>query len=171
MTKRNILLTPEQSQLFSEIYDSSNLSKEIYYKHERGSGGTFIGICAILNRCVVDYNQRACISCSTTSILRNSMLPALLDIIDKYYGADITFEVNSRDLSVKFSNGSKIFFVSLDERKIDPEFCRLSCMSFHVGFIDNSSEVSNLAIEKLSRRIRENRGENSWKNKIIINLS
>ena len=171
MKTRNISLTPDQVSLWNKLKDSSNSDPIIYYRNDRATGDTFVGIAAILERCVNSSHQIACIASKKIYSLRFILLPMLLEMITNYYGGDITFNVNKKNIEVLFSNGSQIHFVDLDDRPSDTSFSRLWSRSYHIGLIDDSSNISDLAIRSLSSRIRENRDEYSWENKLLVNLS
>ena len=63
------------------------------------------------------------------------------------------FHFNRQDLIITFNNGSKLHFLELYDNPSDPDFDRIMSMSLTFAGVDEVSEISSNAINKLQTRL------------------
>lgn len=81
---------------------------------------------------------------------------------------DRDFTFNRGDMVITFQNGSKLFFMELYNNPGDPDFDRIMSMSLTFAGVDEVSEISENAINKLQTRLSHMLIEYDLKPKLLL---
>jgi len=81
---------------------------------------------------------------------------------------DKHFTFNRGDMVITFQNGSKIFFIELYNNPSDPDFDRIMSLSLTFAGVDEVSEISENAINKLQTRLSHMLIEYNLKPKLLL---
>jgi len=81
---------------------------------------------------------------------------------------DVDYIFNRGDMYITFNNGSKLFFMELYNNPSDPDFDRIMSLSLTFAGVDEVSEISENAINKLQTRLSHMLIEYNLKPKLLL---
>jgi len=90
----------------------------------------------------------------TLSSLKKTTLVSIFEFMDSNNMKEGEhYKFNRQDLILEFKNGSRLYFLELTELPGDPNFERLMSLGLTAAVIDEVSQISSNAINKLSTRL------------------
>lgn len=119
--------------------------------------------------CLQYPNIHGAICRSRLTSLKKTTLQTLFEFF-RHQGLkeDEHFYFNRTDMIIEFNNGSKLFFLELYNNPSDPDFDRIMSLSLTFAGVDETSEISSNAINKLQTRLSHMLIEYNLKPKLLL---
>jgi phage terminase large subunit len=149
----DIKLTKKQSIAFKYLMDNS--TKEVLFGSGAGSGKSFLGCLWVTHMCLKYEGVRYLIGRSVLTQLRLTTLKTLFDlfkIMSLENGVHYTY--NQQTNVVKFHNGSEIILKDMASSPSDPEFDSLGSLEITGAFLDEMTQISQIAYNIIKSRLR-----------------
>src|SRR3990167_5214619 len=128
---------------------------EIAFGGAAGGGKSYLGSVWIAVSCLRYPGSRWFMARAVIKHLRASTLLTFFDILNKWgLSSEEDYHYNGIEGTIRFSNGSEVYILDLENNPSDPLFDRLGSREFTGGFIDECSEISTTAYEIVMSRIR-----------------
>jgi len=119
--------------------------------------------------CLAYPNIHGAICRSRLTSLKKTTLQTLFEFFrHQDLKEDRDFIFNRGDMIITFNNGSKLFFMELYNNPSDPDFDRIMSMSLTFAGVDEVSEISENAINKLQTRLSHMLIEYNLKPKLLL---
>jgi hypothetical protein len=133
----------------------SNIPQLILGGGAAGGGKSFLMSVWLVSCCLRWSDFRAVIARKTLKSLKESTWNTVRNVV-KSWGLleDVHYKVNNLAGSMQFWNGSVIMMLEMADLPSDPNFERFGSIEISAAGVDESSEISQRAIEVLFSRIR-----------------
>ncbi len=119
--------------------------------------------------CLAYPNIHGALCRSRLTSLKKTTLQTLLEFFrHQDMKEDRDYFFNRGDMVITFKNGSKLFFLELYNNPSDPDFDRIMSLSLTFAGVDEVSEISENAINKLQTRLSHMLIEYDLKPKLLL---
>ena len=149
----DIKLTKKQTVAWDYMMDDS--TKEILFGSGAGSGKSFLGCLWVTTMCIKYPGVRYLIGRSVLTQLRLTTLRTLLETF-KAMGltSEQHFTYNQQTNVIKFYNDSEIILKDMAATPADPQFDSLGSIELTGVFLDEMTQISQMAYHIIKSRIR-----------------
>jgi len=156
-----------QWKVWDYLFD--NITTQVLFGGSARSSKSFL-ICAFSVIYCLAYPDIAGAICrSRLTHLRKTTLQTLFEFFNmNNMKEDKDYNFNRTDMIITFPNGSKLFFLELYDNPSDPDFDRIMSMGLTFACVDEVSEISENAINKLQTRLSHKLLEYSLKPKLLL---
>lgn len=153
MISVDINLTKKQSTAWRLLFD--NITNEVLYGGSAGAGKSYLGCLWIITICLRYPGIRTLIGRTVLQQLRLTTAKTLLEALQSInLKSDEHYTFNQQTNVLTFSNGSEIILKDLAYQPSDPNYDSLGGLELTAVFVDEASQVSQLAYHILKSRIR-----------------
>jgi hypothetical protein len=150
--RKEITLTEKQTEAWDYIFDDT--TTELGYGGGARGGKSYLGCLTIIAFGFKYPETRWLIGRRELKNLKRTTLMTFFKVMkDLGRKKDIDFVYNQVDSIIKFQNGTEILLFDLKNQPSDPLFTSLGSLELTGGFIDESNEVPEMAIETVKTRI------------------
>lgn len=166
----NITLTKKQTIAWKYLMD--NETKEVLFGSGAGSGKSLLGCIWVTTMCIQYPSTRYLIGRAVLTQLRLTTLRTLLDCFklmdllpDKHYN------YNQQTNVIKFYNDSEIILKDMAASPSDPQFDSLGSLEITGAFIDEATQIPQMAYHIIKSRIRFKLNEYSLVGKLFLSCN
>lgn len=148
-----INLTAKQSKTWELLFDDH--TTQILYGGSAGSGKSWLGCLWIATLCLKYKGIRCLIGRTVLAQLKTTTLNTLFETL-KNMGLkpDEHYKYNGHSNIIVFKNGSEIILKDLQLQPSDAQFDSIAGLELTACFVDECSQVSQIAINVLRSRLR-----------------
>ena len=149
----DINLTKKQSIAWKYLMDSE--TKEVLFGSGAGSGKSFLGCLWVTTMCLKYTGVRYLIGRAVLAQLRLTTLRTLLETF-KVMGlsSDKHYTYNQQTNVISFYNGSEIILKDMASSPSDPQMDSLGSLEITGAFLDEATQISQMAYHIIKSRIR-----------------
>ena len=166
----DIELTKKQTIAWKYMNDDT--TKEILFGSGAGSGKSFLGCLWVTTMCLQYPGVRYLIGRSVLTQLRLTTLRTLLETF-KSMGlvSEKHFTYNQQTNIVKFFNDSEIILKDMASTPSDPQFDSLGSLEITGAFLDEMTQISQMAYHIIKSRIRFKLNEYNLVGKLFMSCN
>ena len=149
----DINLTSKQSTAWKYLMDDK--TREVLFGSAAGSGKSFLGCLWVITMCLQNPGVRYLIGRSVLTQLRLTTLKTLLETLGSMQlKPDQHYTYNQQSNVITFHNGSEIILKDLAYTPSDPMYDSLGSLEITGAFVDEMSQVPQMAYHIIKSRIR-----------------
>jgi len=158
---------PIQYKVWNMLFD--NETTQILFGGAARVSKSYLLVAWATIYCLMYPHIHGAICRSRLTSLKKTTLQTLLEFF-RHQGLkeDVDYTFNRGDMYMTFNNGSKLFFMELYNNPSDPDFDRIMSMSLTFVGIDEVSEISTNAINKIQTRLSHMLIEYNLKPKMLL---
>ena len=153
MSKIDINLTKKQSIAWKVLTD--NTTTELLFGGSAGGGKSMLGCIWITTMCLQYPGTRWLIGRTVLTQLRLTTLRTMFDVFNMMeLKPDEHFNYNAQSNIITFYNKSEVILKDLELKPSDPHFDSLGSLEITGGFLDEVSQMTQMAYTIVKSRIR-----------------
>lgn len=163
--------TKNEKQLEATRYWNDSITEEIVFGGAKGGAKSYLGAALIFLDALQYPGTHYFIARKELTDLRKNTTATIYEVFEKSFKIKVEhyMSYNGQDNCFILKNGSKVFFISCDERPGDPLFERFGSMQMTRGWIEEAGEVAESAKANLWLSIgRWKNEEYNLKKKLLI---
>lgn len=166
----DINLTKKQTIAWKYLMD--NETKEILFGSGAGSGKSLLGCLWVTTMCIKYPNTRYLIGRAVLTQLRLTTLRTLMETF-KIMGlkTETHYSYNQQTNVIKFYNDSEIILKDMASSPSDPQFDSLGSLEITGAFIDEATQIPQMAYHIIKSRIRFKLTENNLVGKLFLSCN
>ena len=166
----DINLTKKQTIAWNYLMD--NETKEVLFGSGAGSGKSFLGCLWVTTMCLKYDGVRYLIGRAVLTQLRLTTLRTLLETF-KVMGlsSEKHYTYNQQTNIISFYNGSEIILKDMASSPSDPQFDSLGSLEITGGFLDEMTQISQMAYHIIKSRIRYKLNEYNLTGKLFMSCN
>lgn len=170
MSNSSITLTKKQSIAYKYLND--NTTKEVLFGSGAGSGKSFLGCLWVTSMCLQFKGVRFLIGRAVLQQLRLTTLRTLLETF-KVMGlkSETHFTYNQQTNVITFYNGSEIILKDMAASPSDPQYDSLGSLEITGAFLDEATQIPQMAYHIIKSRIRFKLTENNLVGKLFLSCN
>jgi len=166
----DITLTPKQSIAWKHLMDTE--SKEILFGSGAGSGKSFLGCLWVTTMCLKFDRTRFLIGRAVLTQLKLTTLKTLLDAFKTMgLNSEVHYNYNQQTNVIKFYNESEIILKDMASSPSDPQFDSLGSLEITGAFLDEMTQIPQMAYHIIKSRIRFKLNEYNITGKLFMSCN
>jgi len=151
----NVILSEPQSVVWNWL-ESNNGVEEVFFGGSAGPGKSWVGCFWQIYRRLRHAGTRGFLGRKVLKVLKQTTLNTFWEVATDIFNlqADVDFRYREQAGEIHFTNGSIIFLLELAKSPKDPKYKKFGSYELTDGFIDEVTEVPEMALIILSTRLR-----------------
>lgn len=150
---QEVTFNPNNKQYEAWEYLTDSTHTEIGYGGGASGGKSYLGCVWIVTMCLANPNTGWLIGRRELTNLKKTTLLTLFKVFKDFNIQETGYNYTQQNNIITFENGSQIFLMDLDYKPSDPLYTRLGGLELTGGFIDESNECPEEAINVLKTRL------------------